>query len=209
MTKSRLEAFSDGVLAIVITVMVLELRPPQSAGLDDLLSMLPGLGMYLLSFIHLAIYWNNHHHLLYATEEISGGVLWANQHLLFWLSLIPFVTSWVVRSDLATLPTACYGLVLLLSGVAYWILTRVILRCQPPHSALQGAIGRDTKGILSLLLYLTGILLTLVHPWLGMALYVLVALMWLVPDPRIESRLRSRRYAREKHPEGGRPSAPS
>jgi uncharacterized membrane protein len=200
MTKSRLEAFSDGVLAIVITVMVLELRPPPGVDLDALSSLLPGLGMYLLSFIYIAIYWNNHHHLLYATETIGGSVLWANQHLLFWLSLIPFVTAWVVRSDLATLPTACYGLVLLLSGVAYLMVTRTILRHQPAHSPLHRAIGRDNKGKLSLLLYLVGILLTLANRWLGMAVYVVVALIWLVPDPRIESRLRQRGEAGEHQP---------
>jgi len=189
MTKSRLEAFSDGVIAILITIMVLELHTPPSADLSGLLEVLPTVGLYALSFVYLGIYWNNHHHLLHATSQINGTVLWANLHLLFWLSLIPFSTRWMGESGLAPLPTAAYGGVLLLSGVAYTILVRCILACQPPNSLLASAIGSDRKGLISLVLYAAAIPLTLVNAWLAVALYALVALIWLVPDRRIERRL--------------------
>jgi uncharacterized membrane protein len=189
MSKTRLEAFSDGVLAILITIMVLELHSPQGADLDALLALLPELGIYALSFTFLGIYWNNHHHMLHATERINGAVLLANLHLLFWLSLIPFGTRWMGETGVASLPTAAYGLVLLLSAVAYTILLRVILACQPPQSRLAQAVGGDLKGNLSVAFYVIAIPLAFVNPRIGLAIFALVALMWLVPDPRIESRL--------------------
>jgi uncharacterized membrane protein len=188
MNKTRLEAFSDGVIAILITIMVLELHSPASSDLDALTGLLPELGLYLLSFVMLAIYWNNHHHLLHATTHVNGTVLWANMHLLFWLSLIPFGTRWIGESELAALPTALYGGVLLLSGVAYSILVRAILACQPPHSVLAAAIGSDLKGKASVVLYAVAIPLTLLNSWMAVAIFALVALMWLVPDRRIETR---------------------
>jgi TMEM175 potassium channel family protein len=199
MTKSRLEAFSDGVIAILITIMVLELQTPRSADLSGLLEVLPTVGLYALSFVYLGIYWTNHHHLLHATTQINGTVLWANLHLLFWLSLIPFGTRWMGESGLAPLPTAAYGGVLLFSGAAYSVLVRCILACQPPNSLLASAIGDDRKGYISLVLYAVAIPLTLANAWLSVALYALVALIWLVPDRRIERRLRQA--------EAGRPSS--
>jgi uncharacterized membrane protein len=190
MTKSRLEAFSDGVIAILITIMVLELHTPNSADLSGLLEILPAIFLYALSFVYLGIYWNNHHHLLHATSQINGSVLWANLNVLFWLSLIPFCTRWMGESGLAPLPTAVYGGVLLLSAVAYTILVRRILACQPPDSLLASAIGEDRKGRISLVLYVAALPLALVNAWLAVALYALVALIWLVPDSRIERRLR-------------------
>jgi uncharacterized membrane protein len=189
MSKGRLEAFSDGVIAILITIMVLDLRSPAESDLAALAGILPGIGMYLLSFVFLGIYWNNHHHLLHATTAISGAVLWANLHLLFWLSLVPFATRWIGESGLAPLPTAMYGCVLLLAAIAYSILVRAILACQPPHSTLASAIGSDFKGNISLVFYAAAIPLTFVNRWIAVALYVLVALMWLVPDRRIEAHL--------------------
>ena len=189
MSKGRLEAFSDGVIAILITIMVLDLRSPAGSDLAALAAILPGIGMYLLSFVFLGIYWNNHHHLLHATTTISGAVLWANLHLLFWLSLVPFATRWIGESGLAPLPTAMYGCVLLLAAIAFSILVRTILACQPPHSALANAIGSDFKGKISLVFYAAAIPLTFVNRWIAVALYVLVALMWLVPDRRIEAHL--------------------
>jgi len=189
MSKFRLEAFSDGVIAILITIMVLELHTPHSADLAGLLEVLPSVGLYALSFVYLAIYWNNHHHLLHATGQINGTVLWANMHLLFWLSLIPFATRWLGESGLAPTPTAAYGGVLLLAAVAYTILVRCILAAQPPNSLLATAIGRDRKGIVSLTLYALAIPLTFLNVWLAVAVYALVALIWLVPDRRIERRL--------------------
>src|SRR5215510_740702 len=162
MTKSRLEAFSDGVIAILITIMVLELHTPPSADLSGLLEILPTVGLYALSFVYLGIYWNNHHHLLHATSQINGTVLWANLHLLFWLSLIPFSMRWMGESGLAPLPTAAYGAVLLLAGAAYTILVRCLLACQPPNSILASAIGSDRKGYISLVLYALALPLTLV-----------------------------------------------
>jgi len=189
MSKTRLEAFSDGVMAILITIMVLELHSPQGTDLDALLALLPELGIYALSFTFLGIYWNNHHHMLHATERINGAVLLANLHLLFWLSLIPFGTRWMGETGVASLPTAAYGLVLLFSAVAYTILLRVILACQPPRSRLAQAVGDDLKGNLSLAFYVVAIPLAFVNPRIGLAIFALVALIWVVPDPRIESRL--------------------
>ena len=191
MSKTRLEAFSDGVIAILITIMVLELRAPAGSDLPALASALPEFAMYLLSFAFLGIYWNNHHHMLHATTAVNGAVLWANLHLLFWLSLVPFATRWIGESGVAPLPTALYGGVLLLSAIAYTILVRAILACQPRDSVLAGAIGDDLKGRLSLGLYAAAIPLTFLNRWIAVTLYALVALMWLVPDRRIETRLRA------------------
>jgi uncharacterized membrane protein len=189
MNKTRLEAFSDGVIAILITIMVLELHSPVGADLAALAGLLPQLALYLLSFVMLGIYWNNHHHLLHATTHVNGTVLWANLHLLFWLSLIPFGTRWIGESELAPLPTALYGGVLLLSAIAYTILVRTLLACQPPQSVLATAIGSDVKGNASLVLYVAAIALTLLNPVIAVAIFTLVALIWLVPDRRIEARI--------------------
>jgi uncharacterized membrane protein len=192
MNKGRLEAFSDGVIAILITIMVLDLRSPASADVAALVNILPALATYLLSFAFLGIYWNNHHHLLHATTRVGGGVLWANLHLLFWLSLVPFATRWMSETEFATLPTAAYGCVLLFSAVAFSILVRTILAYQGVESVLVAAIGDDRKGKVSLVLYIVAIPLTFVNRWLALALFALVALIWLVPDRRIESRFNAR-----------------
>ena len=186
MRKGRLEAFSDGVIAILITIMVLELKTPHGETLAALRPLVPTLLAYVLSFAYLGIYWNNHHHLLHVTRRVNGGVLWANLHLLFWLSLVPFATSWVDEAGSVALPTAIYGVVLLLAGFAYWLLQTTILRLEGPDSVLARAVGRDAKGKLSLACYAAGVGLAFVKPWLAEALYVVVALMWLVPDRRIE-----------------------
>ena len=189
MGKNRLEAFSDGVLAIIITIMVLELTAPHGVTLEALRPLLPAFSSYVLSFIYLAIYWNNHHHLLHTVKEVSAGILWANMHLLFWLSLFPFATAWIGENHVAPIPTACYGVVLLLAALAYYILQRAIIARQGRGSLLAAALGRDWKGKVSPALYLVGILLSFVHPWIGNAVYFLVALIWLVPDRRIERAL--------------------
>src|SRR5437879_467492 len=179
MKTSRLEAFSDGVLAIIITIMVLELKVPHAVELAVLKPMLPVLLSYVLSFIYLGIYWNNHHHLFQAAEEVSGGILWANLHLLFWLSLFPFTTGWMGENHLAPAPTAVYGFVLLMAAIAYYVLQRAIIARQGPGSLLASAIGSDWKGKLSPVLYLSAIPLAFVHPWIANGLYLLVALLWL------------------------------
>ena len=189
MGKSRLEAFSDGVLAIIITIMVLELKVPHGVDVAALQPLIPIFLSYVLSFVYIGIYWNNHHHMLHATQRISGGVLWANLHLLFWLSLGPFVTGWMGENHFAALPTALYGVVLLMAAIAYWILQRTIMAAQGPDSLLKTAVGTDLKGKLSPLCYLVAILVAFVNQWISDALYVLVALMWLVPDRRIERAL--------------------
>jgi uncharacterized membrane protein len=189
MGPGRLEAFSDGVLAIIITVMVLEFRVPHGADLAAVRPLLPVLVSYVLSFVYLGIYWTNHHHLLYVTRRVNGGILWANLHLLFWLSLIPFVTGWMGESNFAAVPTAVYGGLLLCAGVAYLILQRTIIASQGPHSMLAAAVGPDVKGTLSLVLYGAAILLAFVRPWVAGALYAAAALMWLAPDRRIERAL--------------------
>ena len=189
MTTDRLEAFSDGVIAIIITVMVLELPKPDSAHLHGLHKVWPVLLTYLLSFVIIGIYWNNHHHMLRATVRISGGVLWANLHLLFWLSLFPYSTGWMGEHHFARVPTAAYGVVLLLAAIAYYVLQLTIIRSEGPESSLKVAIGRDLKGKASPLIYAAGIALSLVSRWLALTAYVVVALMWLVPDRRLESRL--------------------
>lgn len=191
MGKGRLEAFSDGVLAIIITIMVLELKVPQGADLSALRPLVPIFLSYVLSFIYLGIYWNNHHHLLQAVRHIDGRVLWANLHLLFWLSLIPFVTGWMGANGFAALPVALYGAVLLLAAIAYFILTRTLIACQGKNSALAKALGRDWKGKVSVVMYALAILLCGLNPWLACFLYVSVAIMWLIPDRRIETTLRS------------------
>jgi uncharacterized membrane protein len=186
MHKSRLEAFSDGVLAIVITIMVLELKVPHGDGLDALRPLGPVFASYVLSFIYVGIYWNNHHHMLHAARKVDGRVLWANLHLLFWLSLLPFVTGWLDENHFEKLPAALYGVVLLMAGVAYWILARAIVAADGPDSLLARAIGKDRKGHLSLVLYVVAIPLAFASPWIALAIYVGVALIWLVPDRRIE-----------------------
>jgi uncharacterized membrane protein len=181
----RLEAFSDGVLAILITIMVLELHVPHATTLSALAPVLPVALSYLLSFVYLGIYWNNHHHMLYLTRRVDGAILWANLHLLFWLSLVPFVTGWMGENHFAALPTAAYGVVLLLAGIAYFILQWTIIVSQGEHSALAAAVGRDVKGKLSPIIYAIAIPLAFVRPWIAGALYIAVALMWLAPDRRI------------------------
>ncbi|MCA7022799.1 MULTISPECIES: TMEM175 family protein [Stenotrophomonas] len=189
MGKGRLEAFSDGVLAIIITIMVLEMKAPEGATLDALLPLAPSLLSYVLSFIYVGIYWNNHHHLLQACRRVTGSVLWANLHLLFWLSLLPFATRWMGNNHLAPLPSVAYGLVLLASAIAYWLLQRRIIAADGSASVLRHALGGNWKGKLSPLLYLAGIGATLADARLGQALYALVALLWLIPDRRIEHEL--------------------
>jgi uncharacterized membrane protein len=186
MSKNRLEAFSDGVLAIIITIMVLELKAPHGVELDALKPLLPVFLSYVLSFIYLGIYWNNHHHLLHTVKHVSGSILWANLHLLFWLSLFPFATAWIGENHVASTPTALYGLILLMAAVAYFILQCAIIAKHGRDSLLATAIGPDWKGKISPLLYLTAIPLSYLHPWIGIAVYVVVALLWLVPDRRIE-----------------------
>jgi uncharacterized membrane protein len=192
MGKNRLEAFSDGVLAIIITIMVLELKVPQGEHLAALQPLLPVFLSYVLSFVYVGIYWNNHHHLLHATQRISGGLLWANLHLLFWLSLFPFVTGWMGENHFASLPTALYGFVLLMAAIGYWVLQRTIVASEGVDSLLARAIGKDLKGNLSVVIYATAIPVAFFNQWLSQAGYVLVALMWLVPDRRIEKVLTAR-----------------
>ena len=186
MSKGRMEAFSDGVLAIIITIMVLELTMPHEADLAALLPLVPVFLSYALSFVFIGIYWNNHHHLLQATRQIDGRVLWANMHLLFWLSLIPFATGWMGENQFAAWPVALYGAVLLLAAIAYTILFRVLVALHGKDSVLGTALGRDFKGKVSLGIYIVAIPLALVNSWLACALYVLVAVIWLMPDRRIE-----------------------
>jgi len=193
MEKNRLEAFSDGVLAIIITIMVLELKVPHGVELAALKPVLPVLLSYVLSFIYVGIYWNNHHHLFQSTQRVSGRILWANLHLLFWLSLFPFVTGWVGENHLAATPTAVYGVVLLIAAIADYVLQRAIIAQQGRESLLATAIGGDWKGKLSPLLYLAAVPLAFVSPWIANGLYVLVALLWLVPDRRIERMLEKQR----------------
>ena len=192
MTKGRLEAFSDGVLAIIITIMVLELRAPHATDLAALLPLVPVAMSYVLSFVYIAIYWNNHHHMLHITDRVDGAILWANLHLLFWLSLVPFVTGWMGENHFAPVPVAIYGVVMLMAATAYFILARTLLAVEGPGSKLAAAIGKDFKGKISPVFYLAAIPLAFVSTWIAVALYALVALIWLVPDPRIEKRLDGR-----------------
>jgi uncharacterized membrane protein len=186
MGKNRLEAFSDGVLAIIITIMVLELKVPHGDTVAVLMPLVPVLLSYVLSFVYVGIYWNNHHHLLHAVHAVTGSMLWANLHLLFWLSLIPFTTGWMGENHFAPLPAAAYGLVLLMAAIAHWILQRRIIASQGVDSILKRAIGSDWKGKLSALLYVAGIALAFISPWLAVSIYVLAAIMWVIPDRRIE-----------------------
>ena len=189
MNKARLEAFSDGVFAVIITIMVLELKVPHGGGLDAFGPLLPAFLTYILSYVFLGIYWNNHHHMMHATDRVNGASLWANLHLLFWLSLVPFVTGWMGENHFAPLPTAIYGGVLFMSGIAFVILQGRLLRAGNPR--LAAAVGRDVKGKVSAVLYLVAIPLAFVHQLIADGIYVFVALMWLVPDRRIESKLGS------------------
>jgi uncharacterized membrane protein len=186
MGKGRLEAFSDGVIAVIITIMVLELKAPHGPSLAALGPLAPTFLTYCLSFVYVGIYWNNHHHLLHATQHIDGQVLWANLHLLFWLSLVPFTTGWVGEYPTAAIPTAIYGVVFLMAGVAWLLLQRALVRRNGPDSLLARAVGRDLKGKLSAVLYASAILVAFVRPWIADAIYVLVALIWFAPDRRIE-----------------------
>jgi uncharacterized membrane protein len=189
MTKGRVEAFTDGVMAVLITILVLELKAPRGADLHALAPLLPTFLTYVLSFVNLGIYWNNHHHLLHTASRINGAILWANLHLLFWLSLFPFTTAWMGENHFAPLPTAAYGVVSLAAAVAYYVLQGRILAVEGSDSRLARAVGRDLKGRLSPLLYAAAVPLAFVAEWASDALYVAVALMWLVPDPRIERRV--------------------
>ena len=186
MSKGRLEAFSDGVIAILITIMVLELRAPQGASLDALREVIPSLLVYVLSFVYLGIYWNNHHHMLQLTDRVNGAVLWANLHLLFWLSLIPFVTAWMGRNHYASVPTALYGVVMVLAAIAYEVLLFAIIKAQGADVRLARAVGSDRKGKISLAFYIASIPLAFVQPMISDAIFVVVAGVWLVPDSRIE-----------------------
>src|SRR4051812_14123128 len=186
MSKSRLEAFSDGVIAILITIMVLELKTPHGGDWQALVPVFPVFVTYVLSFVYLGIYWNNHHHMLHAAEHVSGRILWANLHLLFWLSLVPFVTGWMGENHYAPVPTAAYGVVMIMAALAYTVLQQAILAHHGPHSKIALAIGPDWKGKLSLALYTSAVPLAFVNQWLSDAIYVSVALLWLIPDQRIE-----------------------
>lgn len=189
MGTSRMEAFSDGVIAVAITIMVLEMKVPHGEGLEALLPLIPVFLTYILSFVYLGIYWSNHHHMLHATRRVTGSMLWANLHLLFWLSLIPFATGWMGENHFAAAPSALYGVVLLMAAVAYWILQQLIIASQGPDSILGNAVGGDWKGKASPILYAVAIAAAFRWQWLSLSLYVLVALLWLVPDRRIENLL--------------------
>ncbi len=190
MGKDRLTAFSDGVIAIIITIMVLELKVPHGADWLALSGVLPNFVSYVLSFVYLAIYWNNHHHLLHTVTRVDGLILWANSNLLFWLSLIPAATAWMGDNFLVSIPAAVYGVILLMPAIAYYVLQKAIIHRQGPHSVLANALGNDLKGKISPILYIAGICLAFVDAWLAIAIYVLVAVIWLVPDRRIEKILR-------------------
>ena len=210
MEKNRLEAFSDGVIAIIITIMVLDLKPgPDEAELADLKSLLPVFLSYVMSFVYVGIYWNNHHHMFHSTRHVTGGILWANLHLLFWLSLFPFTTAWVGENHRAPTPTAVYGFVLLMAAIAYYILQRAIIAEQGRSSLLAAAIGKDWKGKLSPVLYFAAIPLAFISPWISDGLFVFVALLWLVPDRRIERVLTGRKNERTPHPGAADKSGPS
>jgi len=191
MPKNRLEAFSDGVVAIIITIMVLEMRAPHDTDLASLRPLLPVFLSYVLSFIHVGIYWNNHHHLLHTARHVSGGILWANLHLLFWLSLVPFVTAWMGENHFEQQPVALYGVVMMMSGVAYYILTTTLIRHHGPESGLRAAVGNDFKGMISVVMYVIAITVSFANHWLSLAIYVAVTLMWLIPDRRIEKSARA------------------
>ena len=191
MHTGRLEAFSDGVLAIIITIMVLEIKVPHGSDLNDLMPLIPVFFSYILSFIYIGIYWNNHHHMMFTLRYVTGGILWANLHLLFWLSLIPFVTGWMGENNFAQKPIVLYGFVLLMAAIAYYILQNLIIKSQGKDSILAKAIGKDFKGKFSPILYIAGILLSWITVWASEALFILSAIIWLIPDKRIESILKS------------------
>ncbi|MBL7994132.1 DUF1211 domain-containing protein [bacterium] len=190
MGKGRIEAFSDGVIAIIITIMVLELKVPAGGQLEDMAHLVPVFVSYVLSFVFIGIYWSNHHHLFHAVREVTGGILWANLHLLFWLSLIPFVTNWMGENFLSPWPVAIYGIVLLLSGIAYYILSQFLIRHHGKDSTLGIAVGKDVKGIISLVVYLIAVPIAFNYPLGAYILYILVAVLWIVPDRRIESTIK-------------------
>jgi uncharacterized membrane protein len=189
MGKTRLEAFSDGVIAIIITIMVLEMKVPHGDQLNNLTPLLPVFISYILSFVNVAIYWNNHHHMLHAASKVNGKVLWANMHLLFWLSLFPFVTGWMGENHFTTYPIALYGVVLCMAGIAYYILSRALIQLHGRSSTLATAVGKDKKGIISVVIYALAIPLSFINGYIGLALYALVAAIWLIPDQRIEKKL--------------------
>lgn len=191
MGKNRLEAFSDGVIAVIITIMVLEMKVPHGEGVEILVPVIPVFLSYVLSFVYLGIYWNNHHHMLHACQKVTGPILWANLHLLFWLSLVPFTTGWMGENHFASTPAALYGFVLLMAAIAYWILQQLIIASQGPDSMLKKAVGGDWKGKLSPILYAVAIPLAFWGQWISLSLYVFVALLWLIPDRRIESMLKN------------------
>ncbi len=189
MGKTRLEAFSDGVIAIIITIMVLEMKVPHGDQLNNLTPLLPVFISYILSFVNVAIYWNNHHHMLHAASKVNGKVMWANMHLLFWLSLFPFVTGWMGENHFTTYPIALYGVVLCMAGIAYYILSRALIQLHGRSSTLATAVGKDKKGIISVVIYALAIPLSFINGYIGLALYALVAAIWLIPDQRIEKKL--------------------
>ncbi len=189
MGKGRLETFSDGVLAIIITIMVLEMKVPHNSDFEAIKPLLPVAMSYLLSFIYIGIYWNNHHHMLHAAQHINGKVMWANMHLLFWLSLVPFASGWMGENNFDTWPTVLYGVILFMNGVAYYILSRSLIGLHGKNSTLAKAIGKDAKGILSIAIYTLGIALAFVDTKLSLGLYTIVAIMWLIPDKRIEKKV--------------------
>ena len=199
MGKGRLEAFSDGVLAIIITIMVLEMKVPHGTTLASLKPLLPVFISYILSFIYVGIYWNNHHHMLHAARHINGKTLWANTHLLFWLSLIPFVTGWMGENSFSTIPVVLYGVVLLMAGIAYYILAHNLAGLHGKDSTLAEAIGKDRKGILSVLILAVGIGLSLVNPVLGLIIYALIAVIWFIPDSRIEKRIAAEKESEKNY----------
>jgi uncharacterized membrane protein len=189
MNKGRLDAFSDGVLAVIITIMVLEMKSPNGTSFSALRPLVPVFFSYVLSFVYIGIYWNNHHHLMHATQHVNGATLWANLHLLFWLSLVPFTTAWIGENHVAPWPVAVYGMVLLMAAVAYFLLTKALKKLHGPTSLLATSIGADTKGKVSILIYAAAVPLAFVQPWIATACYVIVAIMWVLPDRRIERRV--------------------
>jgi uncharacterized membrane protein len=199
MNRTRLEAFSDGVLAIIITIMVLEIKVPHGSDLTTLKPLVPIVISYILSFIYIGIYWNNHHHLMHTVKNVTGGILWANLHLLFWLSLVPFTTGWIGENLFAPLPMALYGLVLFMAAVAFYILQLIIIKSQGDHSVLAKAIGSDLKGKMSLVIYFVAICSNLASQWISGILYILVALIWLIPDTRIETILKENQHNKKHH----------
>ena len=189
MGKGRLEAFSDGVLAIIITIMVLEMKVPHGGTWAELKTLTPVFMSYILSFIYIGIYWNNHHHLMHVTHKINGKIMWANSHLLFWLSLMPFASGWMGENHFTQLPTAVFGVILLMAGIAYYILSRCLIKFHGKESTLAKAVGNDAKGIISVVVYALGIVLSFYYTWISLLLYTMVAILWLVPDKRIEKKL--------------------